>query len=136
MISDHRAALTVNAFAAFYLLGSVMACTCAVALAFPGTFLDGLWQLNPRAREGFASLGSVAVALMTVVSAACLSAAVGLWKAKRWGYRLAVALLLMNLTGDVVNVVLGTEPRAAVGIPIVIIVLWLLSRTSVRAHFR
>ena len=76
-----------------------------------------MWRLNPRAREGFTSIGVWAIVLMCAVTAACASSAVGLWRGARWGYSLAIILLVINLLGDVANVALGTEPRAVVGIP-------------------
>jgi uncharacterized membrane protein (DUF2068 family) len=85
-----------------------------------------LWKINPRARENFITLGIWAIVLMFVVCIACASAALGLWRGSWWGYWLAVVLLTINLLGDIANVILGTEPRAAVGIPIVILILALL----------
>lgn len=105
------------------------------SLLFPGSFLEPVWRLNPRAHEAFAGMGAWAVVLMCVVSVACAAAAAGLWRGVRWGYRLAFALLTINLLGDIANVLIGTEPRALVGVPIVVaIFLYLLSR-RVRRFF-
>jgi uncharacterized membrane protein (DUF2068 family) len=76
-----------------------------------------------------------AVALMFVVCVACSSAAVGLWRGARWGYWLAVSLLAINLLGNTANVILGTEPRAVIGIPIVIAVIAFLMSGRVRRFF-
>jgi uncharacterized membrane protein (DUF2068 family) len=107
-----------------------------VSLLFPGSFLEPLWRLNPRAHEGFTRIGAWAIVLMCAVSVACASAAVGLWRGNRWGYWLAFILLAINLLGDIINVLLGTEPRAAVGIPIVIAILVFLTSRRVRDFFR
>ena len=48
---------------------------------------------------------------------------------------LAVAGLSIHLVGDILNVVLGIEPRAIVGIPIVLALLVYLGRPHVRAAF-
>jgi hypothetical protein len=48
----------------------------------------------------------------------------------------AVLLLVVNLVGDVTNVVLGVEPRAIVGIPIVAALLIYLTGANVRSYFR
>jgi hypothetical protein len=133
---DRSRPLAIRVFAAFFRFGGAITCACAVALAFPGTWLDAIWGLNERAREAFASIGSVAVPLMAAVSLSCFAAAFGLWTGRRWGYGLAIALLLINLAGDVTNVLLETEPRAAVGIPIVAILLWWIARPQVRAWFK
>jgi uncharacterized membrane protein (DUF2068 family) len=94
-----------------------------------------MWRLNPRAREGFAGMGAWALVLMSALSGACAATALGLWRGARWGYWLAVALLAVNLSGDIINVILGTEPRAVVGIPIVIAVFTFLMSRRVRRFF-
>jgi hypothetical protein len=65
----------------------------------------------------------------------CAAASYGFAYGRRWGYRLGVALLLVNCAGDLANVVLGIEPRAIVGIPIVAMLLWYLSSRKVRLYF-
>jgi hypothetical protein len=37
-------------------------------------------------------------------------------RGSRWAYRVAVSLIAINLTGDIANTMLGTEPRAIVGV--------------------
>ena len=69
------------------------------------------------------------------VSMACEAAAIGLWTGRRWGYWVAVALLVVNLLGDVSNVLLGVEPRALVGVPIVAALLVFLATRRVRCYF-
>lgn len=73
--------------------------------------------------------------LMCVVSLACAAAAVGLWHGLRWGRWLALLLLLTNFLGDIANVVSGTEPRAAIGIPIALAIIFFLMSTRVRSFF-
>jgi|SRR5215207_3411563 len=124
----------VTALSIFFLFGAAAALLSFVSLLLPGSFLEPMWRLNPRAREGFTEMGAWAVVLMCVVCVSCASSAVGLWRGARWGYWLAVVLLACNLLGDVANTVTGTEPRAAVGIPIVLALLaYLLSRRA--RHF-
>jgi len=45
-------------------------------------------------------------------------------------------LIAINLAGDIVNVVLGTEPRAAVGIPIAAAIIVYLLSSQVREYFK
>ena len=95
-----------------------------------------MWILNPRARTSFNLIGGLGPLLLAVVGAACGAAAFGLWNQRRWGYRLAVSLLVVNLVGDTVNTALGIEPRAAVGIPIVLVLLAYLAQAHVRRCFQ
>ncbi len=127
--------LGITALSIFFLFGAVMSFISSVSLLFPGSFLELMWRLNPRAREGFAGMGVWAVVLMCAVCVACTSASIGLWRGARWGYRVAVVLLCINLLGDIANVVTGIEPRAAVGIPIVLAILAFLMTRGVRRFF-
>jgi hypothetical protein len=77
-----------------------------------------LWRLNPRTREGFAAMGVWAVLLMGVVCVACGSAALGLLRCKRWGYRTALVILTINLAGDTTNAVVAHDWRTLIGLPI------------------
>src|ERR1043165_2478309 len=104
----------ITALSIFFLFGATASLLSFVSLLFPGSFLEPMWRLNPRAREGFASMGAWAVVLMCTVCIACVSAAVGLLRGARWGYWLALALLAINLLGDIVNALLGIEPRAVI----------------------
>ena len=94
-----------------------------------------MWKLNPRARESFSRMGTWALLLLGVVCLACAACARGFFAGKRWGYRLGVAGLLINLVGDVVNAALGIEPRAVVGVPVVALILWYLTSRQVRGFF-
>jgi hypothetical protein len=125
----------IAALAIFFGLGCLISLTSAVALLFPGGLLEPMWRLNPRAREAFAGMGPWAIALLLPVSAACGAAGLGLWRRRRWGLLVAIAVLTINLLGDVVNTVLGIEPRAAFGIPIAAALLLYLVSRRVRAHF-
>jgi uncharacterized membrane protein (DUF2068 family) len=69
------------------------------------------------------------------VSLACGVTGIGLWRRRHWGYALAVAGLAVHLVADVLNVVSGTEPRAIIGIPIVVALLVYLRRPDVRSAF-
>jgi len=90
-----------------------------------------MWRLNPRAQENLSSLGLWAVLLLGVVSLFCAAAAIGLWQESRWGYHIAIGLMAVNLVGDITNVILGTEPRAIIGVPIAATILIYLIRRRV-----
>ncbi len=122
--------------ALFFSAGALISLASAVALLFPGGPLNEMWRLNPRAHEHFARMSFWAPLLLCIVSLLCATAGIGLWQLKLWGYWLAVALLLTNLIGDTINVIAGIEPRAIIGIPIVLLILFLLGRKNTRAVFR
>ena len=125
----------ITALSVFFVVGAVISFTSCVALLFPGGLLEPMWRLNPRARQAFATMGAWAIVLMLTVCLACAASALGLWRGRRWGYRLAIGVLTANLLGDIANVLWGTEPRAAIGVPVVLAILAFLMSRRVRSFF-
>lgn len=126
----------VTALSVFFMFGALTSFTASVSLLFPNSFLHPIWRLNPRAQVAFESIGWWAIALMLAVCVSCLVAAIGLWRGARWGHRVAVIMIAINLIGDIANTVLGTEPRAIMGVPIAAAILWYLLSERVRGFFR
>ena len=125
----------ITALSISFLVGAVLSFISNVSLFLPGSFLEPMWRLNPRAHDSLTRIGLWAVALLFVVSVSCAAAAIGLWNGSRWGHRLAVSLIGLNLLGDVANVLSGIEPRAIVGVPVAIAILVYLTSTRVRRFF-
>ena len=125
----------ITALSLFFLFGAGASFVSFISLLFPGSFLEPIWRLNPHARAGLGGMGVWAVILMGAVCVGCALAAVGLWRGARWGCWLAVSLLAINLLGDILNVFLGTEPRAVIGIPIALAILAFLMSRGVRRFF-
>ena len=90
----------------------------ALMIAFPGSFLDAVWRLNPRARDGLMAMGVRALLLMIVVCCACLTSAIGLWRHTRWGYATALIVLGANMIGDSTNALLDRDWRTLIGLPV------------------
>jgi hypothetical protein len=126
----------VTALTVLFLFGTVASFISVVSLTFPGSFLEAIWQLNPHAREAFARIGLWAILLMSIVCIACACAVIGLWRGFRWGFWLAVGMLLVNLASNLFNVISGVEPRSIVGIPIVLFLLAYLVHRRTRNYFR
>lgn len=134
-IADRRP-LGVTALSIFFFAATVITLLAAVSLLFPNGFLEPIWKLKPRGRTGLGAIGIWAVLLFSVVCVACAVAAVGLWRGARYGYATAITVLTINSLGDLFNVISGTEPRAVVGIPIVIVILVYMLTEKVRRFFR
>ena len=101
-----------------------------ILLVFPGTKLDSLWNLNPDARVAFQGLGSWSIVLMLAVGIGCALAAIGLWRGTLWGIRLGLAILFINIIGDLVNVVTRHDYRSLVGMPIAGAMIFYLARSA------
>jgi hypothetical protein len=121
--------------AAFFAFGTLASGVSVVSLLTPGGPLDPVWRLNPRAHHAFSSMGIWAPLLLGAVCVACAASAYGFFRGESWGYRLGIAVLLVNLAGDIINSAIGVEPRAVIGVPVVALLLWYLSSTRVRLFF-
>lgn len=55
---------------------------------------------------------------MLGVGLGCAVAAIGLWNGTRWGVRLAILILSVNILGDLINVLLRHDYRALIGLPV------------------
>jgi hypothetical protein len=104
--------------AAFFAFGATMCALTTGLLLVPGTALDSLWRFNPDAHLAFQSFGNWSLVLMLTVGTACFFAAIGLWCGTRWGTRLAVIILALNMIGDLTNALFRHDYRALIGLPI------------------
>jgi hypothetical protein len=102
----------------FFSFGALMSGLAAFLLAFPGTALDAAWRLNLKGHANLVGSGVWVVLLMLVVCAACVTAAVGLWRCARFGFGAAVAVLSINLAGDIANALVGHDWRTLIGVPV------------------
>jgi hypothetical protein len=115
--------------AAFFAFGAIMCGLTIILLAFPGTVLDSLWRLNPSARIAFESISPWSIGLMLIVGLACASAAIGLGTGAAWGVRLALIILSVNATADLLNAFVRHDYRALIGLPVAGIMIWWLARS-------
>jgi hypothetical protein len=127
--------LGLTALSIFFAAGTIPSGASALGLAYPGPWSQTMWRLKPEAPVEFARLGELAVALMVLVAVACAGAAVGLWTRQRWGHRLAVGILSVNLLGDTLSAVVRGDWRTLIGLPIGGAMLAYLLSRRVRAWF-
>lgn len=126
----------ITALSIFFAVGTIMSFTAAISLFFPKSFLQPIWKLNPHGLEAFHHIGIWAIVLLLVVSIFCGLTAFGLWYGKLWGFRIAIGMLIINLIGDIYNFASGTEPRAVIGIPIVGLILFFISKPEIKEYFQ
>lgn len=112
-----------------------MALLATLGLLSPDGALEPMWRLNRHAQVGLMELGPWGVALMLSVAVACTGAAIGLWRRARWGHRLAVAVLAVNVAGDLLAAVLQGDPRTLIGVPIGGAIIYYLLSSRTRAQF-
>ena len=130
---EQRAPLGIKLLAGFFGFGAAICLVTIVALLFPGGALEPIWRLNPDAHIAFQQLGKLSISLMFAVGAACAAAAIGLGKGARWGIPLTLAILFINLVGDLLNAFVRRDLRTLIGLPIGgAMIAYLLLRGRVR----
>ena len=112
-----------------------MAGTTCLALLFPSSEWEVMWRLNPEALPAFQAMGSWAILLMFSVATACAMAATGLWIRARWGLRLAILILLVNMAGDMGNAIIRGDLRTLIGLPIAAAMIWYLLTPGISRNF-
>ena len=125
----------LKAVGVFLSAGAVVALVSGRTLLWPGTDLDRIWSLNPRAHRELASIGKWIGLAFAALGVALAAAATGWLRRKRWGYRLATLIVAMQLLGDLWNFALGRVLQGAVGAPIAGALLVYLMRSKVRRAF-
>lgn len=125
----------IIALSGFFGFGAAVSGLTCLALLFPGGGLEPMWRLNPQAHAAFLQMDGWAIVLMAAVCLACALAARGLWIRARWGYRLALGVLVVNLVGDMANAFLRGDLRTLIGLPIGGALIAYLLRARVRSMF-
>jgi len=87
-------------------------------LLHPGTALDRIGVLDRRAHFQLVPLGPrVGLALLLLAMTLAVAGA-GWFQRKRWGWRLAVSIIWIQVLGDLLNFVRGDYLRGIAGIGI------------------
>jgi|SRR5215813_8164428 len=118
----------MTAIGIFFLFGAAMASVAGFSLTRPGTILDRLWRLNPRAYIDLAPLGKTVGFLFLLLAVMLMFAGVGWLKRRRWAWYLAVVIIGAEVFGNLVNVFVGRVLQGMIGATIATTLLFYISR--------
>lgn len=119
----------------FFFLGATMASLAATTLLWRGTALDRLWALNPSAYRQLAPMGRVVGILFLLLAVALATAGIGWFRRRLWGWRLGIAIIAIQVLGDIVNCFRGDLLSGGIGVIIAGALLLFLLQPRVRAAF-
>ena len=124
-----------TAIGIFLFVAAIIATLAAATLLRRGTALDRLWDLNPAAYKQLAPVGGTVGILFLLLGVALATAAIGWFRRRLWGWRLAVVIIATQVLGDIVNVVRGDLLRGGTGAIIAGALLLFLFRPKLRSMF-
>ena len=125
----------ITAVGIFLVFGAAMASLAGTTLVWPGSALDRIWNLNPRAHEELAPFGRVVGIPFLLLGATLAVASLGWFKRRRWGWQLAVAIIATQVLGDLVNIFRGNLLRGGIGFLIAGALLSYLLHPRLRSAF-
>ena len=125
----------LTAMGIFLVFGAFVAFLAGTTLVWPGTVLDLMWALNPRAYDRLAPYGRIAGIPFTLLGMTLAVAAMGWFKRCLWGWRLTIAIIAIQVLGDLANVVLGRIVEGGLGTAVAGTLLFYLLRDPVRSSF-
>jgi hypothetical protein len=128
---------TVSIVAAFLFAATAIAAVVGVSLLWPNPLLDRLWDLNKPGAAAFRAMGWVSGVLMLTLGAGTAAAGLGMLGGRRWAWRFAVALFVINGGGDVVGfIATGDWLRSGSGVVVAAAFVYALTRPRVRRFFQ
>jgi hypothetical protein len=131
-MKSHTGIIAVGIFLFF---GATMALLAGTTLVWRGTILDRVWVVNAPAHAQLARFGKTIGIPFLLLAAILVIAGVGWFRRRLWGWRLAVAIIAIQVLGDVVNAFAGDAVRGGVGFLIAGALLFYLLRQEVRSAF-
>lgn len=127
--------LGIFLLASFFAVATCILLGAGTALLWPGSKLEIIWGLYPARRSLLMPyrvwLGPGFLALAIVM----LSASIGCFRHRKWGWSLAVGIFFVNGASDAGQLLLGHLLEGGVGVTVAGAILFYLSRPWVRATF-
>lgn len=135
MSEKHAKPRCFTAMGVFLAFAGAMATLAGTTLVHPGTPLDRLWALNPRAFAELAPLRPWIGVPFLLLAAAMAWVAWAWFTRSLWGWRMAVILMAMQLLGGFGHLIAGRIAQGVVGVVIPAAILVYLLNRRVRSAF-
>jgi len=121
---------------AFFVFATLMCSAAAWSLLVPNGPAASIWILKPEQFRQMLSFGPIVGVGFLLLAAVMAITSIGCFAAKRWGWRLAVAIIGINAVADGARAVTGEIVEGLIGLVIAAGVFWGLLRPLVRKAFR
>lgn len=125
----------IAAVGIFLFFGAIMASLAGTTLVWHGTILDHIGVLNENAYARLAPLGKFVGVLFLALAATLAVSGIGWLKRKTWGWQQSVAIIAVQMLGDLVNALTGDLARGGIGFIIAAALLTYLRSSTLRNAF-
>lgn len=99
----------------FLFFGASMVCLAGTTLVWPGTILDRAWAINEPAYRQLAPYAKTVGIPFLLLGAILAVAGIGWLKRRLWGWRLALAVIAIQVLRDLVNALKAMSLGVALG---------------------
>lgn len=127
--------LGVYLIAGFFAVATCILLSVGMALLLPESKFEAIWDLYPARRLVLMPHRSWLGPGFLTLAIAMVSASIGCFRRRKWGWWLAVGIFLVNGIGDAGQVLLGHFLEGGIGVAVAGAILFYLSRPEVRAMF-
>ena len=125
----------ITVVALFLFAAACLAVVVGCVLLFPGAASDWIWKLNEPGAGFFRAAGRSPGLALLALGLAIFFAALGLLRGRPWAWWFAVMLFCVQIAGDIAAYIMIRDGlRAATGIAVPTILLWLLLPAPSRRH--
>jgi hypothetical protein len=127
---------TQIALVSFFLAATLMCAVAGITVLFPDTPLSVIWQIKPDAFAQLVALWPWSGIGFLLLSGFMGAAAWGCLRRRLWGWRMALAIFAANGLGDLGQIFAGRTLEGTLGVAVVLVTVFWLTRPKVRAAFQ
>jgi hypothetical protein len=128
-------ALTPLITGVFFAVATGITAVVGISLLLPGSALDAIWSIKPAEHEQLLRAGNLAAVGFVGLAAIMAVASLGAFRRRRWAWRLALIIFAINGVGDAARIALGAPAEGTVGVAVVALIIFWLTRRRVRDMF-
>jgi hypothetical protein len=133
--TDGRRAKTPAVLGLFFVFAAAMCTLAGLSLLTAGGPLDAIWRWKPDEHRQLLAFGPSIGAGFLALTLVMAAASHGAFARRRWGLWLAIAIFAINGVADATRIPFGAAWEGAIGVGASIVILWWLTRASVRQAF-
>jgi hypothetical protein len=130
-----RKSFGVSSIAIFFAIATCILLGVGLALLRPGSMLEVIWKLYPARRALLMPYRMWLAPGFLILAIVMVSASVGCFRRRIWGWWLAIAIFVINGLSDAGQILIGHFLEGSIGVAVAGAILFYLLRPKVRETF-